>query len=113
MLFPFTAWPKRDRLPHRRRQGSILPLDRAPQNLVQLKFVEMVVVTEVDLRRALAGAAATTQEPRTIAALISVFVIRTVGSRFCNPTADRFGFAIDIVTLLLASEGFLVFRCRR
>src|ERR1700741_1950366 len=58
---------------------------------------------------ALAGAAPTTQEPTTIAALISVFVIRTIGSGFGNPRADRFRFAINITTLLLASEGLLQF----
>jgi hypothetical protein len=45
---------------------------------------------------ALAGAANPTPEPRTMAALISVLVIRTFGSRFCNPRADRFRFAIDM-----------------
>jgi hypothetical protein len=52
------------------------------------------------LGSALAGAAPTTQEPTTIAALISVFVIKTIGSGFDNPRADRFRFAINIVTLL-------------
>jgi hypothetical protein len=47
---------------------------------------------------ALAGAAATTQEPRTIAAPTSIFVIRTLGSKFNNPRADCFGFAINITT---------------
>jgi hypothetical protein len=57
------------------------------------------------LGSALAGAASPTQEPRAIAALISVFVIR---SRFGNPTADRFRFAIDMTTLLGASRDFFI-----
>ena len=44
----------------------------------------------VKLGSALAGAAPATEEPRTIAAPISVFAIRTVGSTFCNPRAGRF-----------------------
>jgi hypothetical protein len=50
---------------------------------------------------ALAGSASPTPEPRAIAALTSVFVIRTVGWRFSNPRADRFRFAIDMTTLFL------------
>jgi hypothetical protein len=60
------------------------------------------------LESALAGAASPTQEPNAIAALISVFVIRTVGSRCGNPKVDRFRFAIDMTTLRYASRDFFI-----
>jgi hypothetical protein len=49
---------------------------------------------------ALAAAAPTRQQPRTIAAPTSIFVIRTLVSEFGNPRADCFGFAINMTILL-------------
>ena len=50
-----------------------------------------------------AGAAIPIQEMTAMAALRSIFVIRTLGSKRRKLRTDCFGFAIDITTLLSAS----------
>jgi hypothetical protein len=75
---------------------------------LQLRVLYGLRPASAGLGSALADAASPTQEPSAIAALISVFVIGTIWSRFGNPRADRFGFAIDMTILLRASRDFFV-----